>query len=74
MFINKKQISLKLNISASTIYRWSLNGIMPKPISIGPNKTVWLKEEIAKWIVELSNNSRGYGKPKFGMSDEKKKK
>ena len=72
MFINKKTLAKYLNVSPSTIYRWSINGNIPKPISIGPNKTVWLKEEIAKWIVELSNNSRGYGKPKFGMSDEKK--
>ncbi len=71
MFITKKQISQKLNISASTIYRWSLNGTMPKPVSIGPNKTIWFQNEIDAWINELKENSRGFGKPKCEVSYEK---
>ena len=32
---------------------------------------MWLKEEIDKWIIELKRNSRGYGKPKIVISNEK---
>ena len=71
MFINKKTLAKLLNVSPSTIYRWSIIGNIPKPIAIGPNKTMWLKEEIDKWIIELKKNSRGYGKPKIVISNEK---
>ena len=71
MFINKKALARLLNVSPSTVYRWSIIGIIPKPISIGPNKTMWLKEEIDKWIIELKSKSRGYGKPKIVISNEK---
>ena len=60
-FINKKSLARKLNTSPSTIYRWAKNGYMPKPISIGPNKTLWIEEEIVSWINDLKNKSRGFG-------------
>jgi predicted DNA-binding transcriptional regulator AlpA len=41
---------------------------MPKPISLGENKTVWVKEEILNWVDELKIHSRGFGKKKEGKN------
>ena len=68
IFISKKDISKLLGISYSTIYRWSVCGKMPKPISLGANKTVWVKEEILNWVDELKIHSRGFGKKKEGKN------
>jgi len=70
MFINKKSLARLLNVSPSTIYRWSKNGQIPKPVSLGPNTTVWFKDEIEKWLIELKKKHRGYGKPVIKVSDE----
>ena len=71
MFITKKAVARKLNISPSTVYRWSRNGLLPRPISIGPNKTLWIEEEIISWINDLKNKSRGFGVPVCEVKDEK---
>ena len=71
MFITKKAVARKLNISPSTVYRWSRNGVLPKPISIGPNKTLWIEEEIMNWINDLKNHSRGFNVPVCEVKDEK---
>ena len=70
MFINKKSLARLLNVSPSTIYRWSKNGQIPKPVSLGPNTTVWFRDEIEKWVAELRKTSRGYGKPVIKVSNE----
>ena len=46
MLISKKAVAKILGVSSSTIYRWSINGTFPKPIVIGPNKTMWLKMKL----------------------------
>lgn len=71
MFISKKAVARKLNISPSTVYRWSKDGSMPEPISIGPNKTLWIEEEINVWIDSLKNKSRGFGDQVCKVKDEK---
>ena len=60
MLISKKAVAKILGVSSSTIYRWSINGTFPKPIVIGPNKTMWLKNEIEKFI-ESKASKRGFG-------------
>ncbi len=71
MFVNKKTLAKKLNVSPSTVYRWSRNGHLPKPISVGPNKTLWIEEEIMNWINDLKNHSRGFGGQVCEVKDEK---
>ncbi len=66
MFISKKEISLLLGISYSTIYRWCISGKLPMPIKLGENKTVWIKSEIFSFINKLKTESRGFGSMKGG--------
>ena len=69
MLISKNTVAKILGVSSSTIYCWSMNGTFPKPIVIGPNKTMWLKNEIEKFI-KLKASKRGFGKPVIEVSHE----
>ena len=50
-FIPKKEVSRILNISSSTVSRWSKTiDNFPKPFLLGPNKVVWDLVEIENYI------------------------
>ena len=52
-FIQKKEVSRLLNISSSTVSRWSKTiDNFPKPFLLGPNKVVWDLVEIENYINE----------------------
>ena len=52
-FIQKKEVSRILNISSSTVSRWSKTiDNFPKPFLLGPNKVVWDIVEIENYINE----------------------
>ena len=52
-FIAKKEVSRILNISSSTVSRWSKTiDNFPKPFLLGPNKVVWDLVEIENYINE----------------------
>ena len=57
--IPKKEVSRILNISPSTVSRWSKNiDNFPKPFLLGPNKVMWDLEEINQFIIEQKKNKR----------------
>jgi len=50
-FLSLKEVQLLTGgKSRSTIYRWSRDGILPKPRKIGPNSIAWLRSEIDAWV------------------------
>ncbi len=52
-FIPKKEVSRILNISSSTVSRWSKTiDNFPKPFLLRPNKVVWDLVEIENYINE----------------------
>jgi len=57
--ITKKQVARILGVSSSTVFRWTNTGHLPKPFSIGPNRTVWDLEELNEWI-ENRKQDRGF--------------
>ena len=53
VFISKKEVARILNISPSSVTRWSKkNPNFPKPFLLGPNKVVWDLREIEGYINE----------------------
>ena len=50
LFLRRKEVATYFNISESTVFRWWKSGHLPSPIELGPNRTVWDKAEIDKWI------------------------
>ena len=61
-FISKKEVARMLNISPSTVTRWSkTNSNFPEPFPLGPNKVVWDVREIEKYINEQKNKEGLWG-------------
>ncbi len=59
-FISKKEVARMLNISPSTVTRWSkTHSHFPEPFPLGPNKVVWDVREIENYINEQKKR-RGF--------------
>ena len=59
IYLSKKEVARKLNISSSTVVRWAKNNIIPKPFRLGPNKIIWDENEINK-AIEEKKTQRGF--------------
>ena len=59
IYLSKKDVARKLNISSSTVVRGSKSNIIPMPFSLGYNKIVWDETELNKAIEERKNH-RGF--------------
>jgi len=44
------QVRERIPKSRTTIYRWSRDGIFPKPIPVGACGIAWSEAEINEWI------------------------
>lgn len=73
IFISKKEVARILNISSSSVTRWSKdNPDFPKPFLLGPNKVVWDLREIEHYVEE-QKKIRGFlgHKPQKGLNVNK---
>ena len=52
IYLSKKDVARKLNVSPSTVVRWSKSNIIPMPFPLGYNKIVWDETEINQAIDE----------------------
>ena len=59
IYLSKKEVARKLNISPSTVVRWAKNNVIPKPFLLGPNKIIWDENEINK-AIEEKKKQRGF--------------
>ena len=59
IYLSKKDVARKLNISPSTVIRWAKEDIIPKPFRLGPNKITWDENEINK-AIEEKKKTRGF--------------
>ena len=44
------QVQERVLKSRTTLYRWSRDGIFPKPIPVGVSGIAWSEAEINEWI------------------------
>ena len=58
IYISKKEVSRKLNISPSTVMRWAKKQIIPLPFMLG-NKVVWDENEL-NLAIEKMKKKRGF--------------
>ena len=58
-FIPKKEVARILGVSVSTVIRWSKKGLLPQPFELGPNKTMYVHDEIEVYI-EKAKETRGF--------------
>ena len=59
IYLSKKEVARKLNISPSTVVRWAKNKVIPEPFLLGPNKIIWDENEINK-AIEEKKKQRGF--------------
>ena len=59
IFLSKKYVARKLNISPSPVFRWANDGIIPLPIRTGPNKISWDENELDE-AIEEKKKERGF--------------
>lgn len=48
------ELARRLGVARSTVWRWVRDGLLPKPIHIGPQVRGWRAREIDEWL-----NTRG---------------
>jgi len=46
------QVQERIPKSRTTLYRWSKEGIFPKPVPVGPSGIAWVESEIDQYIEE----------------------
>lgn len=40
-YLSVSQVAARLGVSKATVWRWSAQGTLPKPVKLGPNTTRW---------------------------------
>ncbi len=46
------EVQKRIPKSRTTLYRWSKQGIFPKPVPVGPSGIAWVESEIDQYIEE----------------------
>ena len=59
IYLSKKDVARKLNVSPSTVFRWARDGIIPPPIRLGPNTISWDENELNE-AIEEKKKDRGF--------------
>ena len=49
-FIRVNQLSQILGVAIVTVWRWSAQGRLPKPVKLSERVTVWRAESIREWM------------------------
>ena len=58
-YFTRKEVARLLGVHPSTVYRWSKAKLIPEPIVLGPNQTVWKVAEVFEWMEDCEKN-RGF--------------
>lgn len=51
-YLSDSQLAQRYNVSRATIWRWSSEGRIPKPVKLTPGCTRWRLADISKWELE----------------------
>ncbi|WP_298281164.1 AlpA family transcriptional regulator [Acidocella sp.] len=51
VFISVKEVSERVHLDPSTIYRWVRHGKFPEPRRLSGRCTVWVESEITAWQI-----------------------
>ena len=55
--LNLVEVTDRLKITRTTVYRWIESGKFPKPIKLSETTNRWLLSDIEKWIAERSKQA-----------------
>lgn len=51
------QLTKKVSLGRSTIYRLISEGKFPKPFQLVPNRNAWIESDIDAWLAEKSGHA-----------------
>ena len=54
IWVSDRTIANRYEIARSTVWAWSRNGKLPKPVKLGDNITRWNDEEVTCFLSELA--------------------
>jgi prophage regulatory protein len=57
-FIRVGTLAAILGVAVVTVWRWSANGYLPKPLKLADRVTVWKAEEVRAWIQAHSETNK----------------
>lgn len=51
-YICVKEVAERFGVAVSSIWRWSKDGLFPKPIRLGAGTTRWLESDVLRFEAE----------------------
>jgi prophage regulatory protein len=61
VYVSDVDLARRFSIARVTVWRWARQGLLPKPVKIGPNCSRWQLDEIeaaeARWLAARSKNA-----------------
>ena len=57
-FIRVGTLAAILGVAVVTVWRWSANGYLPRPLKLSDRVTVWKAEEVRAWIQAHSETNK----------------
>ncbi|OJA71098.1 transcriptional regulator [Burkholderia ubonensis] len=61
--LRMKDVTVKVGLGQSTLYRMIAAGTFPKPFELVPGRTAWLEEDIDAWLAEKAGKKTVAGRP-----------
>lgn len=56
-YLRVKSVAKQLDVSVSTVWRFTKQGILPKPIKLASRTTVWLASDIYAAVEKISGEA-----------------
>ena len=54
LYLNSSQVAERYGVSPDTVWRWSRNGEMPKPVKLSPGSTRWRLSDLTRHEAQFS--------------------
>ncbi|VWD15268.1 helix-turn-helix transcriptional regulator [Burkholderia contaminans] len=61
--LRMKDVTVKVGLGQSTLYRMIQAGTFPKPFELVPGRTAWLEEDIDAWLAEKAGKAPTVERP-----------
>ncbi|MCA8326242.1 AlpA family transcriptional regulator [Burkholderia cepacia] len=61
--LRMKDVTVKVGLGQSTLYRMIAAGAFPKPFELVPGRTAWLEEDIDAWLAERAGKKPAVDRP-----------
>lgn len=57
-FLRISEVAARTGLSRTTVYEWSADGRLPRPVRLSPRAVRWIEADVEEWIRERIAESR----------------